>query len=139
MFRKDFADVISKTGMVPAKDLRPLVIDKHPKNIAELGLLNLNFFDDIRFAKQLSQNHKLTFVDLSKAKIKESVIRLIKKSDVIKYRALPIQRTSSAVIVAIYDPTIIVFKKELQTVFQTNVEFILTNLGSWRKIYERVT
>lgn len=139
MFRKEFADVISKTGMVPAKDLRPLVVDKHPKNIAELGLLNLDFFDDIRFAKQLSQNHKLTFVDLSKAKIKESALRLIKKKDVIKFRALPIQRTSSAVIVAIYDPTITVYKKELQTVFQTNVEFILTNLASWRKIYERVT
>lgn len=139
MFRNEFADVISKTGMVPAKDLRLILSDKHPKTISELNLLSLDFFDDIKFAKQLSQNYKLTFVDLSKAKIKESVIRLIKKSDVLKYRALPIQRTSTAVIVAIYDPTITKYKKELQTVFQTNVEFILTNIASWKKIFERVT
>ncbi len=139
MFRKEFADVISKTGMVPIKDLRPLLLDKDPKSVSELGLLNLSFFDDIKFAKQLAENYKLTFIDLGKAKIKERTIKLIKKSDVLKYRALPIQKTAKAVSVAIYDPTITEFKTELQAVFQHPVEFILTNLKSWDKIYSRVT
>ena len=139
MFRKEFAEVISKTGMVPAKDLRPLLLEKEPKKVSEMGLLNLDFFDDIRFAKQLAENYKLTFIDLSKAKIKERTIKLIKKSDAVKYRALPIQKTAKAVSVAIYDPTIIEFQKELQTVFQHPVEFILTNIGSWNKIFGRVT
>lgn len=139
MFRKEFADVISKTGMVPIKDLRPLLLDKDPKSVSELGLLNLSFFDDIKFAKQLAENYKLTFIDLGKAKIKERTIKLIKKSDVLKYRALPIQKTAKAVSVAIYDPTITEFKTELQAVFQHPVEFILTNLKSWDKIYGRVT
>ncbi|MCP4913864.1 MAG: Flp pilus assembly complex ATPase component [Oligoflexia bacterium] len=38
-----------------------------------------------------------------------------------------------------YDPTITEFKTELQAVFQHPVEFILTNLKSWDKIYSRVT
>lgn len=139
MFRKEFADVISKTGMVPIKDLRPLLLDKDPKSVSELGLLNLSFFDDVKFAKQLAENYKLTFIDLGKAKIKERTIKLIKKSDVLKYRALPIQKTAKAVSVAIYDPTITEFKTELQAVFQHPVEFILTNLKSWDKIYGRVT
>ena len=45
MFRKEFVDVITKTGMVPTKDLRPLIIDKDPLIISELQLLQFKFFD----------------------------------------------------------------------------------------------
>lgn len=139
MFRKQFADVISKTGMVPLKDLRPLMVDKDPNIISEIGLLKFDFFDDIKFAKQLSEKYKLTFIDLTKAKIPDKTLKLIKKSDVLKYRALPIQKTAKAVSIAIYDPTVADDKADLQTLFQHPVEFILTNLGAWNKIFERVT
>lgn len=139
MFRKEFSEVISQTGMIPVKDMRPMLQDKDPKAVSELKLLELDFFDDIKFAKLLSEKYNLTFIDLSKAKIKERTLKLIKKSDVIKYRALPIQKTAKAVSVAIYDPTVVEFKTELQTVFQHQVEFILTNISAWKKIYGRVT
>jgi type IV pilus assembly protein PilB len=139
MFRKQFADVIGKTGMVPLKDLRPLMVDKNANIVSELGLLNFDFFDDIKFAKQLSEKYKITFIDLTKAKIPDRTIKLIRKSDVLKYRALPIQKTAKAVSVAIYDPTIVELKADLQALFQHPVEFILTNLAAWKKIYERVT
>ena len=75
MFRKEFVDVITKTGMVPIKDLRPLVVDRDPKVITELALLDFKFFDDIRFAKQVAESYGLTYIDLSKAKI-SSIKRL---------------------------------------------------------------
>ena len=139
MFRKEFADVIGKTGMVPLKDLRPLMLEKDPNIVSELGLLKFDFFDDIRFAKQLSEKYHLTFIDLTKAKIQDRTIKLIKKSDVLKFRVLPIQKTAKAVSLAIYDPTTVDFRADLQTLFQHPVEFILTNLGAWAKIFERVT
>lgn len=139
MFRKQFADVIGKTGMVPLKDLRPLMVEKDPNIISEMGLLNFDFFDDVRFAKQLSEKYKITFIDLTKAKIPDRTIKLIRKSDVLKYRVLPIQKTAKAVSLAIYDPTVAESKADLQTLFQHPVEFILTNLGAWKKIYEKVT
>lgn len=139
MFRKEFADVISKTGMVPIKDLRPLLLDKDPGSVSEFGLLTFDFFDDVKFAKQLAENYNLTFIDLSKAKIKERILKLAKKSDVLKYRMLPIQKSANAVSVAIFDPSVVESKAELQTVFQSPVEFILTNLSAWQKIYSRVT
>jgi type IV pilus assembly protein PilB len=139
MFRKEFAEVISQTGMIPVKDMRGMLQDSDPKKVAELDLLSLDFFDDIKFAKVLAEKYKLTFIDLSKAKIKERTLKLIKKNDVVKYRVLPIQKTAKAVSVAIYDPTVVEFKTELQTIFQHQVEFILTNLASWKKIYGRVT
>ena len=49
MFRKEFAEVITKTGMVPIKDLRPLLLDKDATVISELELLKFKFFDDTSF------------------------------------------------------------------------------------------
>ncbi|OUR93054.1 hypothetical protein A9Q84_21355 [Halobacteriovorax marinus] len=139
MFRKEFADVIGKTGMIPIKDLRPLLLDKDPSKVSELGLLELSFFDDVKFAKQVAENYSLTFIDLTKAKIPDKTIKLIKKSDVLKYRVLPIQKTAKAVSLAVFDPSIVELRTDLQTLFQHPVEFILTNVTSWAKIYERVT
>jgi type IV pilus assembly protein PilB len=139
MFRKEFANVISETGMIPAKDMRPMVLDKEENKISELELLKLSFFDDIKFAKVLADKYKLTFIDLTRAKVKEKTIKLIKKRDVLKYRVLPIQKTAKAVSVAIYDPTVVSMRPELQTIFQHHVEFILTSISAWKKIYSNVT
>jgi type IV pilus assembly protein PilB len=137
MFRKEFVDVITKTGMVPIKDLRPLVIDKDPL-ISELGLLQFKFFDDSKFAKQIADNYNLTYIDLSKAKIAERMLKIIKKSDIIKFRVLPIQKNARAVSVAIYDPSLIKIQAELQALFQYPIEFILTSISSWADIFSRV-
>ena len=138
MFRKEFIDVITKTGMVPIKDLRPLVIDKDPQTISELGLLQFKFFDDIRFAKQVGETFNLTYIDLSKAKIPDRILNIIKKSDIIKFRVLPIQKNSRAVSVAIFDPSLVKLHVELTTLFQYPVEFILTSVSSWAEIFSRV-
>ena len=63
MFRKEFVEVITKTGMVPIKDLRPLIIDKDSLVISELGILQFKFFDDVKFAKQLSENYNITYIN----------------------------------------------------------------------------
>ena len=139
MFRKEFSEVISQTGMIPVKDMRPMLLDKDPKKVSELDLLELDFFDDVKFAKVIGEKYKLTFIDLSKAKVKERTLKLIKKKDVVKFRALPIQKTAKAVSVAIYDPSIVEKRAELQTVFQHQVEFILTSITAWKKIFDRIT
>ncbi len=138
MFRKEFVEVITKTGMVPIKDLRPLIIDKDPLIISELGLLQFKFFDDVRFAKQVAENYNLTYIDLSKAKIPERIFKIVKKSDIIKYRVIPIQKNAKAVSVAIYDPSLIKLQAELQSLFQYPIDFILTSISSWADIFSRV-
>lgn len=138
MFRKEFAEVISQTGMVPLKDLRPLLLDKNSNSVSEFSLLDFDFFDDVKFAKQVAEKYKLPFIDLTKAKISDVTIALIKKSDVLKYRCIPIQKNAKAVSVAVYDPSLMSQKAELQTLFQHPVELIVTNIASWQKLYERV-
>ena len=138
MFRKQFADVIGKTGMVPLKDLRPLMGDQEGNTVSEFGLLDFEFFDDIKFAKQVADNYKLTFIDLSKAKIQDRMLKRLKKGTIVDFRAIPIQKTAKAVSVAIYDPSIVELKQELQTALQSPVEFILTNLSAWKSIFERI-
>ena len=139
MFRKEFATVIGNTGMIPAKDLRPLLQNKEPLKITEFELLKFDFFDDIKFSKQVAENYEMTFLDLGNAKIENNILSLLKKSNVIKFRCIPIKKTGKFVSVAIFDPSIVEIKEEIQRVFQHPVEFILTNLGSWEKLFSRLT
>ncbi len=139
MFRKEFAEVIGQTGMVPLKDIRSLLVNKDRSIVSEIDLLKLDFFDDIKFAKQIADNYSLTYIDLSNAKVPERILGLIKRKDVIKYRAIPIQKTSKAVSIAVYDPSILDQKQELRKLFQHPVEIILTNLAAWVKLFERIT
>lgn len=138
MFRKEFISVIQQTGMVPAKDLRPLLSNEDPNKITELELLKFKFFDDVKFAKNIAGNYGMAFIDLTNAKIKDRTLSIVKKTDVVKHRMLPIQKTGRAVTVAIYDPTIVENQMDLQKVFQHPVEFVLTNIGAWKKIFDRV-
>ena len=66
------------------------------------------------------------------------IISTKKKSDVIKYRVIPIQKTAKSVSLAVYDPSLEKIKADLQALFQHNVEFILTNIDSWKGIYNRL-
>jgi type IV pilus assembly protein PilB len=138
MFKKEFADVISQTGMVPLKDLRALLLDKDPNRISELELLQFDFFDDVKFAKLVSEKYKLTFIDLFSAKIPANILNIVKKSELIKFRVIPIQKSAKAITLAVYDPSLNTKKAELQTIFQHPVELILTNIKSWQKIYETI-
>lgn len=139
MFRKEFAEVISKTGMVPLKDLRPLLLDKNPADVTELKLLEFPFFDPVKFSKQVAEISKVNYIDISQAKIEDKMLTVIKKTDVIKFRAIPIQRSAKAISFIVYDPSIEAIKKELQTLVQHNVEFLLVDMASWKKIYSRIT
>ena len=138
MFRKEFATVIAKTGMIPAKDLRPLLQQKENQRITEFQLLEFDFFDDFKFAKQVAENYEMTFLDLSQARIEEPILTLIRKSDVLKYRCIPIQKTAKFVSLAVYDPSVVDIKDDLQILFQHPVEFILTNLSSWKSLFDRL-
>lgn len=64
MFRKEFQDVITKTGMVPLKDLRPLLMDKDPNVISELGLTAfLNFLMMLNLPSKL-QNQMVLLLSI---------------------------------------------------------------------------
>ena len=138
MFRKEFSEVISTMGSVPVKDLKPLLRDDREDVISELDLLHLDFFDGVHFAKQLAERYKLVFINLSNVKIKDSNFKLIKKSQAIKYRIAPIQKTSEAISLATYDPTVMKHKVAIQTIFQYPVNFVLTDLASWKKIFGNI-
>ncbi len=125
--------------MVPLKDLRPLLLDKNPAEVSELKLLDFPFFDPIKFAKQVSETSKINYIDISGAKIEDKMLGLIKKTDIIKFRAIPIQRSAKGISFIIYDPSIEETKKELQMLVQANVDFMLVDLSSWKSIYSRIT
>jgi type IV pilus assembly protein PilB len=138
MFRREFMEVIISTGMVPVKDLKPLLLDRDPLLISEFELLKFQFFDNVKFAKTIATNFNLTYIDLAKAKIPEKTLKHIKKGEIIKFRIIPIQQTDTSITFAIFDPSIVKLQSEFETLFKQPIEFILTSLASWQSIYNRI-
>jgi len=106
--------------------------------INEFELLSMPYFDENKFAKVCSEKFSLTFIDLRNAKVPTDTLSSLKKRFVIKHRSIPIQKTATKITLATFDPSIIqdqAVTKELTDLFKKQVEFILTNISSWRKLY----
>lgn len=138
MVRKEFIDVVTNTGMATLKELRRLMMNRDKDQVTELELLDLPSFDENKFAKVISEKYGLTFIDLKNAKVAKETIKSLKKRFVLHYRSIPIQITSSKVTVATFDPTVVDHKAKLGQEMKKPVEFILTNLTSWQKLFSNV-
>jgi len=138
MFRKEFIEVVTDSGMVTLKSIRPLALDKNTSKVSEFGLLEFESFDDFSFAKKVAERFGITFIDLKKAKISDDVLELVKKSIVLEYRIIPVQVTPSGLIIATYDPTVARNKDELRKILKRPIEVILTTLSAWKKIFEGI-
>jgi type IV pilus assembly protein PilB len=138
MIRKEFIDIVTNTGMATLKELRRLSMGKDDE-INEFELLSMPHFDENKFAKVCSERFSMTFIDLRNAKVPPDTLQTLKKRYVNKWRAIPIQKTASKITLATFDPSVIAeATKELTDIFKKQVEFILTNISSWRKLYSGI-
>lgn len=138
MIRKEFIDIVTNTGMATLKELRRLAMGKEDE-INEFELLSMPYFDENKFAKICSERFSITFIELKNAKVPAETLSTLKKKYVIKWRAIPIQKTASKVTLATFDPSVVAeATRELTDVFKKQVEFILTNISSWRKLYSGI-
>jgi type IV pilus assembly protein PilB len=138
MIRKEFIDIVTNTGMATLKEMRRLSMGG-PDEINEFELLSMPYFDENKFAKICSERHSITFIDLRNAKVPGDTLSSLKKRLVIKWRAIPIQKTATKVTLATFDPSVVGdASKELTDVFKKQVEFILTNISSWRKLFSGI-
>jgi len=138
MLRKEFIEVVTNTGMATLKEVRRLTLNKDEDEVTELELLAIPHFDENKFAKVISEKFGVTFIDLKNAKVSKDTIKALKKRDIIRYRAIPIQITSSKITLATFDPTVLGAKGQLGQELKKNVEFILTNLSSWKMLFSNV-
>ncbi len=138
MIRKEFIDIVTATGMATLKELRRLSMGRDDE-INEFELLTMPYFDENKFAKICSERYAINFIDLRNAKVPQDTLSSLKKRYVTKWRAIPIQKTATKVTLATFDPSVVQDgSRELQDVFKKQVEFILTNISSWRKLYSNV-
>ncbi len=138
MIRKEFIDIVTNTGMATLKEMRRISMGRED-DINEFELLSMPYFDENKFAKICSERFGITFIDLRNAKVPAETLGTMKKRFVVKYRAIPIQKTSTKITMATFDPSVIAeATKELSDTYKKQIEFILTNLSSWRKLYAGV-
>jgi type IV pilus assembly protein PilB len=138
MIRKEFIDIVTNTGMATLKEMRRISMGRED-DINEFELLSMPYFDENKFAKICSERFGITFIDLRNAKVPAETLGTMKKRFVVKYRAIPIQKTSTKITMATFDPSVIAeATKDLSDTYKKQIEFILTNLSSWRKLYAGV-
>lgn len=138
MIRQEFIDLVTNTGMATLKELKRLSLGKEDE-ISEFELLAMPHFDENKFAKICSEKFSIPFIDLKNAKVPTDTISSLKKRYIVKYRALPIQKTANKITLATFDPSVVeTATKELSSVFKKQVDFILTNISAWRKLYAGV-
>ena len=138
MFRKEFIEIVTSTGMVTLKGLRPLIQNKSPSVVSELDLLKYKSFDDIKFAKILAKKFPLAFIDLSGAKIMPNVLNLMKKVDVVRFRVIPVQHTTKGITLATYDPSILSELDVIRGILKRPVEVILVAISVWRNFFNEI-
>ena len=138
MVRKEFIEYVTNAGMMTYKDIRPLLRSKDPNSIPEFDLLDFKNFDELKFAQYVSEKASIPFLDLGNAKVSAEAMGVMSRSDVIKYRAIPIQKSSNSVTLAIFDPTIASLAQEISQLVGTSVELIITNISSWKSLYSNL-
>jgi type IV pilus assembly protein PilB len=138
MIRKEFIELVNNNGMATLKELKRLAMGKEDE-VNEFELLTLSHFDENKFAKICSDKFKLTFIDLRNAKVPADTLSSIKKRFVLKWRAIPIQKSANKITLATFDPTVVIEgSKEISDIYKKQVEFILTNISSWRKLFSGI-
>lgn len=139
MVRQDFIKLLTDNGIATLKEVRSLSMNRDEDDVSEFDLLNLPHFDENKFAKLMAESFKVTFIDLKNAKVSKDTIKALRKKSIIKFRAIPIQITQAKVTLATFDPTVIAGgARNLGAELKKPVEFILTNVSSWRKLFSRV-
>ncbi len=139
MFRKEFVEILTSTGLVTLKELRPLLIDNsnnYTNTISEFKLLDIERFDEIKFGQICSQKYKVPFIDLKNAKVSKETLSTLPKSAILRYRLIPIQKTQSKLTLATFDPSVVGFSANLAEQLKKPVEVILTTISAFKKIFE---
>jgi type IV pilus assembly protein PilB len=135
MIRNEFIKIVTDSGMATQRELKRISIGKDDE-VNEFELLSMPHFDENKFAKMCSERFALTFIDLRNAKVPSETLQTLKKKYVVKWRAIPIQKTNTKLTLATFDPSVIEgATKELSDLNKKHVEFILTNISSWKKLY----
>jgi type IV pilus assembly protein PilB len=138
MIRKEFIEVVTNTGMATLKELRTMTMNSDTDDVTEFELLRMKNFDENKFAKIIAEKYAMTFIDLKNAKVALETMRSLKKRYVVKHRAIPIQISANKATLCTFDPTVINSKNELGQMLKRPVEFILTNISSWQKLFANV-
>jgi type IV pilus assembly protein PilB len=135
MIRNEFIKIVTDSGMANQRELKRISIGKEDE-VNEFELLSMPHFDENKFAKMCSERFSLTFIDLRNAKVPTDTLQTLKKKYVVKWRAIPIQKTNTKITLATFDPSVIEgATKELSDLNKKHVEFILTNISSWKKLF----
>ncbi len=139
MVRNEFLKLLTSNGVATLKEVRALTLNKNPDEVTEFEVLGFPNFNDVEFAQNCAEKYGMSFLDLANAKVSNEIIGKLPKKSILKHRSIPIQANQTKVTLATFDPTVVSdAKKPLENELKLSVDFILTNISSWQKLFANV-
>ncbi|MCY4643659.1 MAG: ATPase, T2SS/T4P/T4SS family [Bacteriovoracales bacterium] len=138
MFKKDFIEIVINSSRVTSTDLRSLASNKDEGLVTEFELLNIPGFNEAEFASRISRKYQIPLIDLTKIKISREIISLMSKRQILQFRAIPIKKEGEKIILIIFDPSVVKNKVELKALLRSNVEFAVTKISEWKKLFQEI-
>jgi type IV pilus assembly protein PilB len=119
---KDMGEILKAIAGVSDQDLQKAQRLSEQKKIKlEQALLQLAVVDETAVTRALAKFHGVPFVDLSKAKLSDAVVALIKPEIAREYKVVPVKKEATGLVLAIDDPERMIELEDMR--FKAGIEF----------------
>jgi len=131
-------DILLKTHRI-TRELLDQAVAMQQTEGGRLGavLLKLGFVTEEAIAQCLGEQYGLPYIDLDAHGIEPSLIRLIPSAIVHKHLVIPVSKTSTALTIAMVDPTNIFAVDDIKFIVGSNVELMVATESALRRAIDR--
>ena len=135
---RQLADLLLKENLISPAQLQ--AADENFKKAKEsyaVFLLRTKAIQETKVLEVFAKRYKIPSFDLTKYKIPDEVIALLKREDVHRFGVIPVDRDKGKLVVALADPTRIQYLDDIKFRTQLNVQAVLTTFSVFEKAKEQ--
>lgn len=139
-YRKKYrlGDILVETETITENQLE-IALDHQKKTGLRLGdaLLQLNFVTEEEVNQALCKQFGVTFVDLDRLVLDNSLALLINREYAERHRVIPISKTDRVLVVAMEDPSDLSIVGELATATGSRINVVTSTHAAFRRAFAR--
>src|SRR5215510_3637037 len=139
-YRKKYrlGDILVETETITENQLQ-IALDHQKKTGLRLGdsLLQLNFVTEEEINQALCKQFGVTFVDLDRLVLDNSLALVINREYAERHRVIPISKTDRVLVVAMDDPSDLAVVAELATATGSRVNVVTSTHAAFRRAFAR--
>lgn len=140
MLRKEFVDILTSKGFFTINALRTILKNKDPYIVSEFNLLESKSFNDVKLAKTLAKEYRLSFVDNITPLLPSlnQNAKMMHKRFMQYFRVIPVGVEGEQVVLLTFDPTVISLMSQIRQNIKKPIIFKMVSLGDWQKLLKKI-